>query len=103
VIAVMEDGKTVEIPIERAAEVEIIKTSTDAVPGAEDPDGVQRLDGAEKSAVLKEEFITGEYLKTGEEIEVDALEYTSKGDKEDITIILNGKKQKVKKAFVEVK
>ncbi len=86
-IVIMEDGKSVSIPQEYLHEVEIIKKkSQEAQPEIKTTDGTQSVEVREG----KEEWIEGVMLdkkgKEGDEILVNALDYTSKGDDEEINI-----------------
>jgi ribosome-associated translation inhibitor RaiA len=86
-IVIMEDGKSVSIPQEYLHEVEIIKKkSQEAQPEIKTTDGTQSVEVREGN----EEWIEGVMLdkkgKEGDEILVNALDYTSKGDDEEINI-----------------
>lgn len=86
-IVIMEDGKSVSIPQEYLHEVEIIKKkSQEAQPEVKTTDGTQSVEVREGN----EEWIEGVMLdkkgKEGDEILINALDYTSKGDDEEINI-----------------
>lgn len=86
-IVIMEDGKSVSIPQEYLHEVEIIKKkSQEAQPEIKTTDGTQSVEIREGN----EEWIEGVMLdkkgKECDEILVNALDYTSKGDDEEINI-----------------
>lgn len=100
----MDDGKTISIPEEKFNEIEIISKKSEEknseLKNTKDGNTNQVEEG-------KEEWIEGELIDkkgkpTGEKIEVNALEYTSKGEKDKITIKRNNKIEKIEKKYIKV-
>lgn len=98
VVVNMEDGKSVAVPKQYLNELEIIEKKTkESNPEVKTTDGTQSVQIEENSS----EWIDGEM--DGKKIKVLALDYTSKGDDEDVTVKVNNKEETVKKSLVKVK
>lgn len=98
----MEDGKTVAVPKQYLSELEIIeKKSKETNPQIKFSDGTQSVQIEEAKDT---DWIDGEIDDKGKvkKIKVLALDYTSKGDNENITVKIDNKEQKIKKNLITV-
>ena len=98
----MEDGVSIKLSFDSDNKIQLVDNN---IINVNDDDVKQETD-KEKTAIVESiistEYVKGESLKTGETIEVNAMEYTRAGNNDDITIILDNKKQKLKKKYIQV-
>jgi len=103
IIANMEDGKNVEVPKQHLKELEIIeKKSKENKPEVKTTDGAQSVHVKEAA----DEWVDGTTDVLGKRnapIKVHALEYTTNGENDMITITYKGKETKLPKKDINVK